>query len=104
MNTCRSTLAALALLGLAGLPTMLSAEDAGKTAEPTGMDKVMMHKAARADCLASLAAQVKGLSISERSCVANAVLQDSRAGGFVEALVKGAVLEEPVYAGDCCLV
>ena len=101
-NKHTSVLAALAILGLINAPTS-TAQEAGNS-PLTGVDKVMMHKAARANCLANLANQVKGLSISENACIVNAFSQDVTQSSFIEALIKGAVVSDPIYVGDSCVV
>jgi len=70
----------------------------------SGADMVMMSHAAAADCRAKLAAQIKGLAVSESLQVANAAAIDVSQSGFVEALVKGAKLEDPVFSGQFCIV
>lgn len=70
----------------------------------TGADKVRMAKAAEADCYAQLVEQIKGLQVSENSTVMDVVNayfdQMSSAQGFVQ----GAVLKEPLYQDDTCLI
>ena len=72
--------------------------------ELTGQQKVQMINAARTDLYAQLAREIKGLNISDKSVVANAVNLEMIRAGFVEALVKGVQEGEPYFVGDICIV
>ena len=72
--------------------------------ELTGQQKVQMINAARTDLYAQLAREIKGLNVSDKSIVANAVNLEMIRAGFVEALVKGVQEGEPYFVGDICIV
>lgn len=73
-------------------------------AELTGHQKVQMIEAARLDCLAQLARQIRGVFLEEESIAANNALAESVRALKTDALVMGTVLGEPEFVGDVCLV
>jgi hypothetical protein len=75
-------------------------------ATPTisGADKVLMAKAAEANCYSLMVQEIKGLKVSEDMTVADAVTQDFEQTGSASGIVQGAVLKDPVYVDDACVV
>ena len=86
------------------LAVALAAPRAATAAPLTGQDKAMMIEAARADLYAQLARQIKGLNVTDTTIVANHATEDSTRRGAVDALVRGAVVNEPQFLEDVCLV
>jgi len=92
------------VLTLLLLATLSAAAVSAQSPEPSGVQKVQMINAARTDLYAQLAREIKGLNISDKSVVANAVNLEMIRTGFVEALVKGVKEGEPYFVGDICIV
>lgn len=97
MNAFTRKLAA----ALCGAAVVCLAASAG---ELSGQDKAMMIEAARADLYAQIARQIKGLSVSENTLVANHVTADSTRDASTSALIKGATVGEPEFLEDVCVL
>jgi hypothetical protein len=70
----------------------------------SGTDKVLMKHAAEANCYSLMVQEIKGLKVSEDMTVADAVTQDFEQTGESSGFVRGAVLKDPVFIDDVCVV
>ena len=70
----------------------------------SGADKVLMKQAAEVNCYSLMVQEIKGLKVSEDLTVADAVAQDFEQTGSAKGIVQGAVLKDPVFIDDVCVV
>ena len=89
-------LAQLALATLLGV--------AVQAAELSGQEKALAIAAARADAEAQLIGSIQGLQISEKSTVANFVLEQGKKAAATAGLIKGVVFDDPVQVDDMVLI
>jgi len=73
-------------------------------AELSGQQKALAIEAARNDLYAQLVRQIKGIQVSDKTLVANMVVEDSTKIGSVQGFVRGARLSDPQFVGDICLI
>jgi hypothetical protein len=99
----------LTVAGLGACLCLAAGEFQNLMAQPapptlSGADKVLMAKAAQAHCYSLLIQQIKGLKVSEDMTVADAVTQDFEQESSASGIVQGAVLKDPIFIDDVCVV
>ena len=75
----------------------------GQATDPdinTAQGKLRAARAAQLDAMRKLAEQIYGLTISSETTVRDFVTENDEIDTHVDALLAGAVSEEPVFSGD----